>query len=368
MANIKNFFFKKQIVLISVLIGVVALWYIFTKIPIVHVFESLKKNVSWQLLLIYILIQIAIFTVLTYRWKIVLASQGITKVSLFKLNNYKLVGYAVSYITPLAKVGGEPVRAGLLSTREKVPFKKSLSSIVIDKTLELTTSAMFFVVGGIYILMRFAVASQLKFVIIVVSVFFVLLFGLFNYRMLRGKSFFHKTFEVLGIWKIKKMKKFSKKLFDFEQLVIKFYHEDRKYFFYTILISLISWILMFFEYMIVGKMVGAAFTPVQIFLVFSFVGVAYLVPIPMALGTLEAGQISVFGLINISAAAGVALSLIIRMKDIFISIIGLILLTIFGLKIKDVVKNAKGIDKEVERLKELEKKNNNRGKLKKNKK
>lgn len=351
---LSKIFSKKAVVVFSVLIGILALWYIFSQISFESVLQTLE-GATWQQILVYSIIQVVMFFLLSYRWKLVLNSQGINNVSLFRLNNYKLVGYGVSYITPSAKIGGEPVRAGLLSSREGIPFDKALSTVVIDKTLELTTSVLFFVIGGIFMLMFFAIPKKLGIVVIVVSILLVIIFGIFNYRMIMGKSFFLKVFRLLGLSKIKKLKKFTKKLGDFEKLVIKFYHKDRKFLMYTFLVSLVAWALMFLEFGIAGLMVGQNLSALQIFLIFSFVGAAYLVPIPMALGALEAGQISVFSLVDVKTATGVALSLLVRLKDIIISAIGLLLLTFYGLKFKEVVKNAKRLDKEIEVLKDLEK-------------
>lgn len=349
---------KKLVILISIIIGGAALWLIFSKISISEVINTFR-GVTFTQIFFYVLVQIIMMYALAYRWQVILRSQGIKNTSLISLTNYKVVGYAVSFLTPTAKVGGEPVRAGLLASKHNLPFPKALSSVVIDKTLELTTSAGFFVIGGFVLLLSFVVQPQLRFWIIGVSLIFIILIGLFNYRMLSGKTFFLKIFEITGFAKIKKFNKFAKKLKNFEALVIKFYHKDRKFFFQAIFISLISWILMFFEYSIIGAFLGQNFSPFQIFLIFSFIGAAYLVPIPMALGALEAGQISVFKLIQIDAAEGVALSLVVRLKDMFISVIGLILLGFYGLKLKEVMKNAKRIDLEVERLKNLQKNHKN---------
>lgn len=336
-------------VIFSVVIGLLALWYIFTKISINDVVNAFS-GATIELIIYYILIQLGLMVVMTGRWLIILDSQGIKGVGFFKLNNYRLVGQAVSFITPSAKLGGEPVRAALLTSKEKVPFEKSLSSVVIDKTLEVTTSGAFFIFGSIILLLAFVVSPDLTYLIIGVSIFFLVLIILFNYRVMRGKHFFHTILQLLRLSKVKSLKKFVKKVKDFERLIIKFYHKDRKHFYYSILISFVGWVLMFFEYSIAAKIVGHTLSVLQVFLVFTFVGAAYLVPIPMALGALEAGQISVFSIIRVSTAAGLALSLIIRVKDMIIAVIGLILLVIFGLNFKDVVNDTKYLDKDVEKL------------------
>jgi uncharacterized membrane protein YbhN (UPF0104 family) len=100
-------------------------------------------------------------------------------------------------------------------------------------------------------------------------------------------------------------------------------------------------------------MFGIHATAGQIFLIVSFVGFAYMLPMPMALGTLEAGQASAFTIINASAAIGVATALVIRAKDIVYSIIGLSVMGYYGITRKDV-KAAKR-DKKAEYIREITK-------------
>jgi uncharacterized membrane protein YbhN (UPF0104 family) len=109
---------------------------------------------------------------------------------------------------------------------------------------------------------------------------------------------------------------------------------------------------MFLEYKIAGLMVGQNLTPLQSFLIFSFVGFAYMIPIPMALGALEASQISAFSIIGISTAAGLALSFLVRVKDMIIAVIGIVILGIQGMDLNTTFKETEYLDKDVEKLKD----------------
>ena len=171
--NYKKIFTKKNLIIISLVIGLIALFFIYKEISFTEVF-NMFRNATLKQILTYVALQFLLFLALTFRWMVVLRSQGIKKINIFKLNNYKIVGYAVSFLTPSAKIGGEPVRAGLLSSRHNIPFNKALSSVVIDKTLELTTSALFFILGGMYLLMKFVVAPELRNIIIAVMIFFII--------------------------------------------------------------------------------------------------------------------------------------------------------------------------------------------------
>lgn len=340
---------KNIIVFLSILVGIAALWYILDQIKIADIINTFK-DVTWDIIVWFIVVQIVMFLVLTWRWQLILQSQGHKHVTLWRLLGYKMVGYGVSFLTPSAKVGGEPVRAGLLSTRENMTFHRALSSVVIDKTMELSTNGLFTIIGFIVILMSFVVSESVKNSLIVFIIIFLFVIVYFNYRLLRGKKFFQIIFNFFGLYKIKRLKGFIKKAKEFETLVIKFYSKDRKYFYYSLIISIVSWCIMFFEFKFAALMVGQNLTILQLFFIICVVGAAFIVPIPMGLGALEAGQIGIFALLGISKAAAVGLAFVIRLKDIILSAIGIILLGIYGLNIREVVNDTGYITKEVKRL------------------
>jgi uncharacterized membrane protein YbhN (UPF0104 family) len=58
----------------------------------------------------------------------------------------------------------------------------------------------------------------------------------------------------------------------------------------------------------------------------------------MAVGVLEAGQVSAFSIIGIAGSGGVALAFLVRMKDFIWGIIGLILLALFGFNVQKTIK------------------------------
>jgi uncharacterized protein (TIRG00374 family) len=160
-----------------------------------------------------------------------------------------------------------------------------------------------------------------------------------------GKGFFTPIFKFLRIDKIKKLSLSEKKLEEFESRLIKFYKEDKVDFLFTLLISLLSWIFMFLEFKFALLILGYDVSFTTIFLIFSFVGAAMVFPIPMGLGSLEAGQILVFSLIELRTAAGVALAFIVRVRDLAWTAIGMLLLSYYGIKISNTIKKGYVNDK-----------------------
>jgi glycosyltransferase 2 family protein len=344
---------KNVLLGLSVILGIAAVIVIYNLIDIKEVL-SLLRNTTITLILLYIATQVAMTLIVTWRWKVVLESQGIHHVSMKNLTKYVLVGRGVSFLTPSGKLGSEPVRAGLLSSKDNIKFDKALSSVVIDRSLDVSASIAFFVIGLFAMVFFFVVSPSFSDSLLVISAFLLIAIIIFNYRMLKGKKVFHHVFRFFHFHKVRKFEKFEKKLVAIEKLIIKFYHKDTKYFYQTLAISLLSWVFMFVEFKIAGLMIGENLSPVQSFIIFSFIGMAYILPVPMALGTLEASQISAFSIMGIRASAGLALSFLVRLKDFIISIIGVAILASYGVSVEKTVKETDYLDKEVAHLDKLE--------------
>ena len=327
---------KELFILSSALLSIGLLAWVFSTLPIESVFTQFS-SASPRLIYLYIISIIAMQTVLTWRWKYVLKSLDLENISFWKLNNYRLTGLAISFLTPTAKLGGEPVRAMLLSKKEDVAFDQSFSSVLIDKTIDFTMSGLFFLVGIAAFLNTYSLSDSIRFWLLTVGILLVLFIVLFYARMLRGKHFLEPILRHLKCheWKPTRMLYYKAK--DIEEIVIHFYHRDRKAYIIATLISGLSWIVMFIEYYIAGLLVGVNLSLFQIFLVFTFVGLAFIIPVPMAIGSLEAGQAGIFSLLGLGRAAGVGLSLVVRAKDILLTVIGLTVLTHTGFSLQSAL-------------------------------
>jgi len=80
-------------------------------------------------------------------WGILLRSQGI-QTPWFGVAGAALSGFAVSYITPVAYVGGEPIRAWLISRSAGRPLTTVYATILVDRLLAGLSLVTFAVLGG----------------------------------------------------------------------------------------------------------------------------------------------------------------------------------------------------------------------------
>jgi len=323
-------------ILLPIIVGLILFWLVFKHIDLNN-FIQLLFNANIWLIISYFIVSVLLIITSVIRWNFVISSQK-HKIKFIYLVKAYLAGYGVSYITPSAKLGGEPVRAALLS-RHGLKIHESLSSIIIDKTLELAGSGFFFIIGGIILIVNYSLPESLKFLIVLICLIFFGGLIFFIYRIINEKGFISAIYKFFKLHKIKKFDHITKKLIQTEKLIIKFYKKDKKHFFFALFAMAIAWGFMFVEFKLAMLIFGFDANLLQIFLTFSVVGAAYMIPVPFAMGTLEGGQVALFNAINLNPAIGLGIGLLTRVRDSLLATIGLLIATYYGLvKKKDTSK------------------------------
>lgn len=329
---------KTIFIIFSILVGLFLLHKVFQKIPVLEVLEVFYQAPLGAVAL-FIFISIIIMSLHTFRWYLI-NKNTIGKINFFTLFRYKLSGFGVSFITPGAKIGGEALRASLLQRHGK-QFKKGLTTVIIDKLMEVSTTGILFVIAIIIILASMPVPPQIATMLGIIAGLFIGIIFYFYYQMLRNKHFFVKLFRFLRLHKIKKIESFERKIIDFERLMASFYKEQRKTFLMILLVTILAWLLMFVEFKLALAIIGlTGISLIKVFFIITMLGIAYMVPVPLALGVLEAGQAGVFVYFGLPVTASVGLAMLIRFRDLAWTITGFISLGFQGFSWKKIEKES----------------------------
>ena len=80
---------------------------------------------------------------------------------------------------------------------------------------------------------------------------------------------------------------------------------------------------MIAEFQWMATFLGMSLTFAQLIALLTAARVAFLLPLPGGLGTLEASQVWALGLMGLNPAAGLGLSLLIRLRDVSLGLLGL---------------------------------------------
>ena len=88
-------------------------------------------------------------------------------------------------------------------------------------------------------------------------------------------------------------------------------------------ISASGWILIFFEYWIVMLFLGKSLTLLQLFIIIIIIRISFLLPLPGALGALEAAHVLAMQSLGLDPALGISMCILIRFRDFLLSLIGI---------------------------------------------
>ncbi len=80
-------------------------------------------------------------------------------------------------------------------------------------------------------------------------------------------------------------------------------------------VTLLSWLGMIAEYWLALWALGIRLSPVEAIVALTAARIAFLAALPAGLGALEASQVLVLGAMGVNPAAGLSLSLLIRLRD-----------------------------------------------------
>ncbi len=333
--------------LISLVVGTlitIALAYYIGLGKIVNIFLHVK--------LIYIIFFTITSAVIMFlrvvKWKLILESHDID-VSIRNLFMYRLAGFAVSYLTPSAHIGGEPVRAYFVSKKAKVNFNKAFSSVIIDKAIELTLDGFFTVMFTLIVLAFFKIPLLIKLFFYFNLILITSLILLFYVRTINGKGFFTFFFDNLRLSKIRFLKKYEKQVRSIDKTISELFYHSKYYLHLAFLMHFLAWILSLVEFQLILMMFGFRISWINAFMVYAGVGLAYLIPIPGALGILEVIQSFVAQITKLPIQTSFAVSFVVRARDGIWTIIGVLYLYFVKINFKNL--NMKELRRENENKK-----------------
>lgn len=289
--------------------GIGEIWYTLQQFKLLHFF-------------IFLFLSLLNFMLYTFRWHIILSKLQKSKISFLKLFMHRMSGFAISYITPTAQTGGEPLRVMLLQ-KDGISSKTSTSSVIIDKGLEFATLFIFISIGMSIALIDGSLSNTLKIVFFCLLVILISLIFWFYFSSLKNIGFFSSILRAFRLNKFKKVQTFEEKVIEIEQEMTSFYKKHSRSFFLLIFISIIITSFLLLEHWLVAKFMGVSLSFTQTFLVSTIPYIAFMIPIPGGIGLLEGGHSAMFALLGISINAFV-LVFIIRIRDLFFVFIGLI--------------------------------------------
>lgn len=265
-------------------------------------------------------------SVSTLRWRHLLKFTGYT-LPFLKAFGYYLTGFGISFITPIAQLGGRPAKAFLVSRTNNIPLRNSMVSVLLEIFLEFAVEVLLIAVALPFLFFRFAFTNGMEWSL-GASFLALALIITYLYRELRqGRKIVTRVMAFLKIDKYFKDKADAGALVEGEHIFVSYFRRRNKGGLIGILLSLGVFLGGMLEIAIIFWLLELPLSAANVFIAKIFTNIAYLVPVPGALGVLEWLQAVYFGtVLGVSTGLGVAFGIITKARDIFYTIIGLAVL------------------------------------------
>jgi glycosyltransferase 2 family protein len=314
--------------IISLIVGIALMVIIFWHFGL----DSLKiiyHNLNYKYLLIYFFLTTTIFFANAKRLQIILRAHK-EKISLLRLTKQNIAGFAMAYVTPSVKLGGEPIKAYMLKKECNVGFRTGSSAIILDKFVEIIGTIFVGLIGLIILILMPGIHSKIKWILTIITVGGSIILYYFYYRTIQKKGSFSSLYKLLKFYKITKWKSLLKVLKDVELKMHKFFVFNQKEFLLSFIFYIVYFILNIIEFKFLFLSFGVDLSVVEIILTIVVLGLVNFIPTPAALGFFEASQSGLFKLLKESAGVGLAFSIIVRVRNIFFTAIGFAIISHFS--------------------------------------
>jgi uncharacterized protein (TIRG00374 family) len=293
-------------------------WLALRAVPLAEVWATVSRLAWWELLILTAVNTLAILA-FSGRWWAILRAQQI-RIPYLMLSGYRLAAFSVSYFTPGPQVGGEPLQVHLLRRRHRVPGSTAAASVGLEKLIELVVNFTFLAVGVAVTVQSLFAVNDLpggKVIALVVGLLALPLGYLLALRsgwlpLTRLANRLPGRFSRLAE-AVRTSEAEASRLCRTQPLGL----------IRALIFSLASWAILLFEYWLMIRFLGLPLTLVQVVSLIAAARVAILLPMPGSLGTLEASQMWMLGLMGFDPAVGLGLSLLIRGRDVAFGLLGL---------------------------------------------
>ena len=306
--------------LLLVLVPFLLLWWTFRQVAFEQVWAILRQLNIIQIA-IWLLLNVGLVTLMTGRWWLILHSLG-HHLPYLTLRRYRLGSFAVSYFTPGPQFGGEPIQVLALRQYHGIPGTTSTASVGLDKLLELIANFSFLVFGTTIALTSAWLSDEWRKSGLALAMGLLAIPLAYLVLMLSGKQPLTTVTDYLP----RKIAQnwISLSLRNVEEEMSVFCIDFPKTVLQATLVSFSVWLGMVFEYWLMTYFLGLRLSLMHTVSALTAARLAFLTPLPGGLGALEASQVLALQTLGLEPSYGISISLLIRLRDIFFGLVGLL--------------------------------------------
>ncbi len=274
------------------------------------VWSSLAKMRWWQGLVLFLLLLLSLMLT-SLSWQVILEEEG-KKVHSSSLLEILIIGFSLSYLTPLSLVGGEALKAYFVHEKLKINWKKGIVSIVLQEIINFLVLVLIMIAGlAVFFSFGGRVSKKLGFLSITILFLFLLFFFLLLLKSNQHKSLIKGLVRSVGLGQILETKRMQT-LLSYEEETFKFFNNRRRDFWKVIWLSFFAYVVIFVQSFLLIYFLTNRWSPTAGLVAHVFSGISSFMLLPASLGSLEMLEGIAFQALGLSLTTALTFSLVWR--------------------------------------------------------
>ena len=293
-----------------------------------------SRGLGWSGLTLVLFIYLVAFLFDTQSWQLALPAVKLSRIWLRRLFVVRMVGEAFNNVTPMAGMGGEPVKAVLLKKFYQVNYGDSVASLILARTTNVIALLVFLTVG-FYLLMQAPEFAASPFKTIAATGLGALASGVVLFFLIQRYRLSSIASDWLSRWRVGKvLEGMLHPIYAMDDRLVRFYTRHHARFATALVLALLNWLLGVLEVYVTLLFLGWPVSWQEAWIIESMTQLvrAGTFFIPANLGAQEGVFMLVCGVITGNPNTGLAVALVRRCREVLWIAIGLVLGWSFSLK------------------------------------
>lgn len=323
---------KKKYQNLFFLFGIVMLAVMLTQLDYRQVWDGLKSAGYWFFAVVALWVFLYIFNTATWYIIIKSGSNEPTKINFFWLYKITVSGFALNYTTPCGLMGGEPYR--VMSLSPKIGPERASSSVILYAMTHIFSHFLFWILSILIYLLTEPLNFFMGIILMSAGAFCLLgvWFFIKGYRKGMAVRLMNLLKHIPGAkkWARGFVERHKEQLDTIDSQIAALHNQNRKSFVSAVLLELACRFCSAFEIMFILLVLTADVSFAQCVLILAFTSLFanLLFFIPLQLGGREGGFIMSTAGLALSASAGIFVALIVRIRELIWTAIGLLLINL----------------------------------------
>jgi uncharacterized protein (TIRG00374 family) len=295
-------------------------------------------RLGWGGFGLVLLVYLACLSAQSAAWLCTVPGVPATPRWLYRVSKVSLVGFALQATTPLAGLGGEPIKAILLKRRHGLPYRDVTASLIVARTIDLTGELLFAVIGlGLMLSSPPPALDTPSYRLVAgggVAAMVVFVAALFLAQQRRALGWLRSWFASSTGGGLVRRERLLAALEEIEDRLAAYYSAEPGRCLIALLFAVADWVIGACAVYLTLTLLGQHVSPTDAVVIEAFLTIvrSALFMVPADLGTQEGALALICGALLGSPETGFALATIRRGRDVVWVVWGLVLAYVYTLR------------------------------------